>query len=62
MPSKGIQGRQGAKSAEARAGAFTRDRITHLWREAMEQAKIDREAVLEIPAAFSPQECCERRL
>ena len=39
MPSRGIRGRTRAKSQEARAGALTRDYISHIWRDVLIRAK-----------------------
>jgi len=52
LPTRGWRGRMKAKSEEARAGVLTRDRISHLWVDAVNAA---REAKVDLPAGFIPR-------
>lgn len=52
FPDRAKNGRTGAKSAAARAGALTADRIAHLWKDAIIAA---RAAKVQLPTKFTPR-------
>lgn len=52
QPQREMTGRLNAKTREARAGALVRDRVSHIWKEALQAARADG---LDLPAGFTPR-------